>query len=248
MQVALGMLRRNFFEVCILYHCGETGFSYEIKRSSRRRTLALQIGQKGLQVFAPLYLDQLTITQFVIKKQHWIRNHLHKQQPVLDHIGRQRLPFLGQELTLRQVRDSITAVTRDGDELWVQISRRVRDENVSSTVRQRLELWLTEQAQSWFAGRIAFFAKVMQVSPQGLVIKGWQTKWGSCHRDGTVSLNWRLMLAPAWVSDYVVVHELAHLRHMDHSEQFWRFVSRYYPEYQSAKVWLKQHQTQLQLK
>ncbi|HAT41226.1 MAG TPA: hypothetical protein DCS87_05800 [Rheinheimera sp.] len=242
------MLPRKFFEVCHLHHCAETGLSYELKRSSRRRTLAIQINQHGLQVLAPLYLDQYTIQQFVVKKQLWIREHLAKRAPVPDHISRQRIPFLGQELILRQVRDSITAVTRDGDQLWVQISRRVREENLAATVRQRLERWLVEQAHSWFAGRIAFYSKAMQVAPQQLVIKGWQTKWGSCHANGTISLNWRLLLAPSWVGDYVVVHELAHLVHMNHSEKFWALVATYYPEHQQAKHWLKQHQTQLQLK
>lgn len=231
-----------------MIHCEETGLSYLIKRSSRRRTLALQVSQRGLQVLAPMYLDQLTIQQFVVQKQQWIKGHLAKQQPVVDHMARGRLPFLGQELMLRQVRDSITAVTRDGDQLWLQISHRVRNENVATTARQRLEHWLVTQAHSWFAGRIAFFSQLMQVSPQQLVIKGWQTKWGSCHANGTVSLNWRLLLAPAWVGDYVVVHELAHLVHMNHSEKFWALVERYYPEQQKAKAWLKQHQTQLQLK
>lgn len=231
-----------------MYHCPETGLSYLIKRSSRRRTLALQVSQHGLHVLAPLYLDQHIIHEFVVKKQHWVRQHLANQQPATDHIARQRVPFLGQELRLRQVRDSITAVTREGDQLWVQISHRVREENLQATVRQRLVQWFTEQAQSWFAGRIAFFSQQMQVNPKQLVIKGWQTKWGSCHANGTISLNWRLLLAPTWVADYVVVHELAHLVHMNHSEKFWALVAEFFPEHQQAKHWLKQHHTQLQLK
>ncbi len=227
--------------------CDETGLTYELKRSSRRRTLAIQIGSSGLQVHAPLYLDQQLITAFVVKKQAWIRQHLSAQVAPVNHVARGRLPLLDGELTLRQVRDDLTATTRDGDELWVQISHRVKAANVEATVKQQLISWYTQQAQSWFAGRIAVYSKRMSVQPGALLIKGWQTKWGSCHTNGTISLNWRLMLAPSWVADYVVVHELAHLVHMNHGDAYWQLVQQHYPQWQDAKGWLKVNQQKLNL-
>lgn len=226
--------------------CSETGLTYQLKRSSRRRSLAIQIGPKGLQVHAPLYLDQQAISAFVVQKQHWIRQHLQQQHPVIDHVARAELPMLGDTLRLRTVRDAVTATTRDGDELWVQVSHRVHADNVAGTVKLQLIQWYTNQASSWFAGRIAVFAKRMAVVPGTLQIKGWQTKWGSCHSDSTICLNWRLMLAPGWVGDYVVVHELAHLVHMNHGDAFWQLVQLHCPHYKDAKGWLKKHQQQLQ--
>jgi predicted metal-dependent hydrolase len=72
-------------------------------------------------------------------------------------------------------------------------------------------------------------------------IRGQKTRWGSCGRNGHISLNWRLMLMPAWVRDYVLIHELMHLRRMDHSPKFWRLVEAAYPEYRAARQWLRRN-------
>jgi predicted metal-dependent hydrolase len=72
-------------------------------------------------------------------------------------------------------------------------------------------------------------------------VRNQRSRWGSCGRDGHICLNWRLMLMPAWVSDYVLVHELMHLKRMDHSPLYWRLVAEAYPDYRAARQWLRVH-------
>jgi predicted metal-dependent hydrolase len=72
-------------------------------------------------------------------------------------------------------------------------------------------------------------------------VRSQRTRWGSCGRDGHICLNWRLILMPGWVVDYVIIHELMHLRRLDHSSHYWRLVAEAYPNYDAARKWLREH-------
>lgn len=212
--------------------------------------MALQVGAQGLVVFAPLYLEKLRIDQFIVQKEQWIQQHLkHQQQrPQQGYpISGDLLMLRDQQLKLRVVDDAVSAVTLEGQTLWVQLSRRVKTENRQKQIFKLLELWYQQEAAGYFGQRLVIWCELMGLDFRQLVIKGWQTKWGSCHSDGTISLNWRLLLAPVWVSDYVIVHELAHVKHMNHSPAFWALVQQHYPRWQEAKAYLKHHQRQLTL-
>ncbi len=230
--------------------CQFSTIPYQLKRSSRRRTLALQVGPHGLVVLAPLYLEKQQIDIFIAQKSAWINQHLQHQQQKPQQgypVGGDQLPLRDQSLKLRVVEDALSAVTLDGDTLWVQLSRRIKAENRQKHLLSLLQEWYQQEAQLYFSQRLVYWCQRMGLSYRQLLIKGWQTKWGSCHSDGTVSLNWRLLLAPGWVSDYVIVHELAHLRQMNHSPAFWALVSEYFPQWRAAKDYLKQHQLQMTL-
>lgn len=85
------------------------------------------------------------------------------------------------------------------------------------------------------------------VQPTAIIVKTYKARWGSCYSDGRISFNWKLIMAATWVIDYVVVHELCHLIHHNHSANFWRLVEQYYPSYKQAKEWLKQNGQLLKL-
>ena len=105
--------------------------------------------------------------------------------------------------------------------------------------------WLREYARAEFEKKVRFYADKMQVSVNRIAVKEQKTRWGSCSAKGTLSFNWRLMLAPPAILDYVVVHELCHLTHMNHSAAFWQAVEAVYPDYRSARRWLKEHGQEL---
>jgi len=225
--------------------CQFSAICYQLKRSSRRRSVALQIRQGQLAVLAPDYVDKLQIDQFVALKQQWIKSHLQRQTTIAavpDYLALQQLPLLDEQLQLKIVPDSHNAVCREGMQLWVQLSKRVKAENRQAKTLQLLQSWYQQQAQSWFDERVAYWQQQMTVSVTAVEIKNWKQKWGTCSVSGVVSFNWRLMLAPSWVADYVVVHELAHRRHMDHSPAFWQFLTQFYPEAKAARNWFLQHQ------
>jgi predicted metal-dependent hydrolase len=231
--------------------CQFSAICYQLKRSARRRSVALQIRHGQLAVLAPNYVDKLQIDQFVALKQQWIKTHLQRQADVAvvpDYLTQQQLPLLDEQLQLKIVPDHHNAASREGMTLWVQVSNRVKAENQRAKVLQLLQTWYTEQAQIWFNERVVHWQQQMAVTVTAVEIKNWKQKWGSCSTTGVVSFNWRLMLAPVWVADYVVVHELAHRRHMDHSPAFWQFLTLFYPQAKEARAWFVKYQQSLVLR
>lgn len=92
---------------------------------------------------------------------------------------------------------------------------------------------------------VEFWAERMSSLPTSISIRGQTSRWGSCSSQGEISLNWKLLAVPPEIIDYVVIHELAHLTHMDHSPRFWAVVAKYHPEFKNAKRWLRQHEAEL---
>lgn len=114
-------------------------------------------------------------------------------------------------------------------------------------IEQALYGWLYKKAEEVIGERLRYYCNIVGASYNRYCIKGQKTRWGSCSSKGNLNFNWRLVLAPLWVLDYVVVHELSHLRHMNHSKEFWNTVASYLPEYKKAVQWLKENGGSLRL-
>lgn len=130
-----------------------------------------------------------------------------------------------------------------------ELGRRVREREEK---KEQLPKWSREDyerhqrlAVQVLGQRTAYYAQKMGIIYGKITIRDQKTRWGSCSAKGTLSFNWRLMLAPPAILDYVVVHELCHLTHMDHSAAFWQAVESVYPDYRSARQWLKEHGQEL---
>lgn len=117
--------------------------------------------------------------------------------------------------------------------------------DLTDTQRSALEKRYIEAAKDYFPKRAAYFAAITGGNYQRITIRDQKTRWGSCSANGTLSFNWRLMLAPPAVLDYVVVHELCHLTHMNHSKAFWSLVESACPDYRAHRKWLKEHGQEL---
>lgn len=111
--------------------------------------------------------------------------------------------------------------------------------NLSQLQRDALEKRYREAARSYFPERVQYYAGILHVTYGNITIRDQKTRWGSCSSRGNLNFNWRLMLAPPRVLDYVVVHELCHRKHMDHSPAFWQEVGNLLPDYKTLRKWLK---------
>lgn len=120
-----------------------------------------------------------------------------------------------------------------------QASRPVSD--LTPSQREALQKRYVEAAKEYFPKRVAYFQQFTGGTYTRITIRDQKTRWGSCSAKGTLSFNWRLMLAPPAILDYVVVHELCHLTHMNHSKAFWDAVAAVCPDYLSARKWLREH-------
>lgn len=210
-------------------HCGDETLDYTIRRSGKRRTLSLQIFPDGaVRVCAPTAVDAITIRAFVASRWRWIADQrvafaqYLAARPAL-HDGAE-LPFLDTRYILRVAGGVRARVTCDGTHLHYR--------GQPAGLLGALTRWYRAQAQIQVERRIAYFAPAVGRTPQRIAVRDQRTRWGSCSASGTVSLNWRLLLAPSAVLDYVIVHELCHLLQPNHSPRFWREVARVLPDYE----------------
>lgn len=208
---------------------------YKLIRS-RRRSLCLQVDLTGnLTVRAPLKLPLRDIEVFLAAKEPWVAQTRAKladraaARPRLTVADGAHLPLLGEAVTLHL---SGEHAHLEGGVLTLPISN----------PEQALEVYLRKLARAHLTGRVDHFAQIMGVAPTGLKISGARTRWGSCSSKNSLNFSWRLILCPPAEVDYVVVHELCHLRQKNHSPAFWAEVGRVLPDYALRRKRLQSHQ------
>jgi hypothetical protein len=213
---------------------------YTLKRSGRRRSIGLRIDERGLTVSMPLRASEKWLHSVLLEKSGWVLDKLaswqsHQAAPLEWRDG-VCLPFRGETFTLRIVPDLFGAPPRiQGEMLILQMDGPVTPQRIEVTVRQ----WYRQQALQVFEECVAHFAPLMAVTPRALRLSAARTQWGSCNARGVLSLNWQLVKLPLPLIDYVVVHELAHLREMNHSAAFWRVVESVCPDYEELRARLR---------
>ena len=212
-------------------------------RRSRRRTIGLVIDDSGLAVTAPRWVSQAEIDAVLNERANWVlrklvewREHAARRERIAirwEH-GAQ-LPFLGETLILSVDASHAGSATRDGATLRLALPPGAGTEQIRDTVQG----WVQQQARACFAERIERFSRHLGVSPRRWSLSSARTRWGSCSADGSIRLNWRLMHFPGEIVDYVICHELAHLKELNHGPVFWRTVGDLFPDYQRVRDLLK---------
>ena len=222
--------------------------AYLLKVSARAHRVRLIIRADGsIEVVIPRGVGRATYEAVIREKERWIFATL--ERVAREHVAPaplatgQRLALAGRDLTLalrveacqkRQhaaLRGDTLTLTLTSDD--PQLARRV------------LEAWYRRQAPAIFAARITHVNQTYGLRFGRVSIKSQKSRWGSCSRLGNLNFNWRLLLAPAPVLDYVVVHELCHLKEMNHGARFWQLVARARPDYAMQRRWLHQHGREL---
>jgi len=226
---------------------------YALRRSARR-SIGFMIDDDGLRVTAPRRCTQADIDSAIRAKQRWILSKLlergerrasRQQRPPVEWKDGARLPYLGGEITLRleEAARSHCQFDAAGGELWIGVVPGLSEWQL----KERVKLWFQAEAKRLFRERLDFFAPQLGVRYAAFSLSSAGTRWGSCTSAGSIRLNWRLIhYAPALV-DYVVVHELAHLREMNHSPRFWAAVGEVYPDYDGARLALKKRAQEMPL-
>lgn len=208
-------------------------------RRARRRTIGIAIDERGLHAAAPRWATIAEVEAFIREKQGWVLRRLAEARatPRSAVVWRDgaRIPYLGDEVAVCAAAPGAPSGL-DGARLMVAVAGDLRPE----ALREAALAWLREAALALFRGRAASLGPLLGVAPQRVSLSNARTQWGSCSADGRVRLSWRLIhLRPALV-DYVIVHELAHLLHMNHSARFWRVVAGVCPGYGAARRELRE--------
>ena len=226
-------------------------FAYTVRRSGRARRARIVVDAGGVEVVVPRRFPSRDVASFVEEKRPWIERTLRRMaesradlpQARLEHGG--EVPFLGEMLELRvrvepgRVRPH---VSRRGSRLHVAVGAHGR-----SPLEDALRRWYRRRARAEVEPRLERAAARAGVRFTSLQIRSQRTRWASCSSSGAMSFNWRLLLAPAEVLDYVVEHEVAHLEIHDHSRRFWSLVASRCPGWREHEAWLRRHGHALRL-
>lgn len=212
--------------------------TYTLKRSGKRRSIGLRIDDRGLTVSVPLRASEKWLSSVLQDKAHWVVEKLDGWQackpPEIRWQDGEQIDYLGELLALRVVRSLFaTPVHHRGNELWVFVA------GENDRIEQAVSQWYRHQAEQLFVRRVAHFSPLLNVVPREVKLSDAKTQWGSCTARGSVRLNVQLIKLPERLIDYVVVHELAHLRELNHSASFWRVVESVCPDYASLRSELK---------
>ena len=232
----------------------ERRVAYRLLRSARRRTVVLTLHpERGLVVYAPLRLSQRSLEGILREKSRWIlskteqmEQERRRRNPVECAPGN-LLPWQGGWYPLAvESNGRQRELGLAGGVLWLGLPPRIltrleADGLRGPALREEVVAGYRAAARAVLTERTAHYAPRLGVRPASIRIKGQQRRWGSASAKGAVNFNWRLILAPPPVLDYVVVHELCHLLELNHSPRFWAQVAMQLPDYRARQVWLREH-------
>lgn len=221
-----------------------------LKRSAKRKSVGLTVrDSQSLEVAAPAKMKLADVDEVVRERAHWVR----KKWAMFAELERARRdatfepgelwPFRGSTypLHISERADAKSgSVVLDG-KLNVTIPGGLSGNARREAVRAALWAWYRRDAERWLRERVDHYSARYGFAPRALKVKDVKSRWGSCSVNGNLNFNWRLVLAPPPVVDYVVVHELCHLRHPNHSKRFWNLVRSILPDYETQKAWLRTH-------
>jgi predicted metal-dependent hydrolase len=223
---------------------------YPIRRSDRARRARINVSADGVEVVVPRRMALRQVVPFVEEKRPWIERTLRRireaeEAAAVRLVDGGSVPYLGRslELSVRVEPARVRSfVSMKGDVLEVFVG----SASVSA-VRDALEAWYRRRARLEVAPRLDLACARAGVSYTRLSIRAQRTRWASCSSQGAMSFNWRLLLAPPEILDYVVEHEVAHLSVLDHSPRFWRLLGSRSPAYREHERWLRRNGPALRL-
>jgi len=228
---------------------GDKVITYEMKPHIMSKRIKITINKDKVRVSFPQGLDIKKVKEFVEWKKEWIFNTLETyetqqaQIQVKNYIAGEEYLFLGKSFILRtQIHESINpAVELKPKEIWVYLPQHVPKKDWPLWVKAVLEAWYKERANDVFREKLNYYSRIMGLKYNQLRVKNQSTRWGSCSNKSNINLNWRVIMASDEVINYLIVHELAHLRYMNHSKDFWNLVGQFMPDYEKWRKWLKKN-------
>lgn len=211
-----------------------------------RKTVGLKITHAGLVVHAPKRIFAYQLNQILQEKAHWIMDKLAMREA--SHIDKmqwqhgEHLLYLGQDITLQVIESKVNkALVLEHDQLMIATPT-IDD---TALIAKKVMQWYKKQALPDFSRRLEILAAKLGVPTPPLTLSNAQSRWGSCNSRGEIRLSWRLLQAPPHIINYVICHELAHLKEMNHSPKFYAVVARLFPDYKLAEKDLKRLSPQL---
>lgn len=228
---------------------GSRKIDFFVKRSSRRRTISLFVDPfEGVFLRAPIGLSLKSLSKLVQAKAVWI---LKKQRqieeikeflPKREFINGETFLYLGRQLRLKVVSKSIIDIPKvkivEG-RFFVTLNSHFTKLGKQRVIRKALINWYKKHAQCILLNRVVIYSKKLQLSVAEIFLSNQSKRWGSCNTKGRIRFNWFIVMAPMSLIDYVVAHELCHLKHNNHSQDFWKLLGSIMPDYEIRRERLR---------
>jgi len=226
------------------------GFVADIIRSSKRKTSAIKIQKGRVFVMVPERLSMAVIEFLVTEKTRWIKQKLAIQNEIIaikpkEFVSGEAFSYLGRNHPLKIESGLYPAIKLHQDELVVSVRDKSADN--AKAIKQLLIKWFKQQAESSLRDKTESYSRIIGVNPSSVTIKSFKSRWGSCSVTGGIQYNWKIIIAPDRVVNYVVIHELCHILHHNHSPLFWKAVERHCHDYRECGAWLKINGARLEI-
>ena len=238
------------FKIMDIIQFGSKQLLYKIIRANRKKTVAIYVGPAVATVRAPKLLSVEKIKALVEKKAPWIFD----QQEQIQHgrllhapkefVTGESFPYLGRQCRLKVIHTvdrTVNACCLTNGRLQVTIGEHLKGGEEKDAVREALIAWYKKRAKSKIIERLPRLTLQLVRWPASIQIKDQKCRWGSCSRNGVVRFNWKIIMPPVPVMDYLIVHELCHLIHQNHSPAYWKEVEAALPNYKEMREWLRIH-------
>lgn len=241
---------------CILY-AKDKKVEYTLVKTNRK-TIGITVYANGeVRVSAPYRASEKQIKEIIESKADWIikkvnKIHSIKSTSIYRHfVDGEKLLYLGNEYQLiiesKNCSKAEVVLNEDVMSIWVCIPNEVPLEERQKFIKELLIKWYSQRFCEIVKNKIQKFSKQIGVKVNRIAIKNQKTRWGSCSKKGNINLNWRLVMSPCNIIDYVIVHELCHLKVMNHSKEFWDVVKSVIPDYTERRKWLKANGSTLEI-
>lgn len=219
-----------------------------IKRNARRKSIAVKQQNNQIFIEVPKSASKAALKSILEKHQAWLLAQIDKHKVLFNQgfkgcsgeyfklFGYQYL-CVWSEATISKTCSS--EICHEQKRFTMIFKAGLSQEQKQQLACKQLLAVFKQEALDYLEPTIAYYAELMQLEFSSMTVKGYKARWGSCYSDGRIQFNWRLLQAPEWVIDYVIVHELAHLVHANHSKAFWDLVIQFYPKTKQAKKVLK---------
>ncbi|MBT6045564.1 MAG: M48 family metallopeptidase [Candidatus Scalindua sp.] len=223
----------------------DLGFEYKVIRTNRRKTASISVKDEVVSILVPENIPDEKVQAILSKKSRWIKDKLNYYQGTRssskgkDYVSGEGFPYLGRNYRLKILSGKLSGVWFKDGRLVVQIPKNFTQSRRVKIIKEFLEEWYQERALFKLKEKARRLSRKVGVAPKAIGIKSYKGRWAGCSKSHEVFFNWNIIMAPNRVVDYVVIHELVHLIHHDHSKEYWKKLKAVFPDYLECKEWLK---------
>ena len=221
----------------------------EIVFSKRRKTISIQIKPDRIKVLSTIWISKNSVKEFILKNEGWIRKKLADQKlrikPVTNLVNNEKLILCGKNYTLK-VNSELIKEPKISSETII-ISNNSKTRKTFGSIESQILKLLKDFSFRILQKKTFEFSQIMNVRYNSVKIKNYKSRWGSCSSKGDISFNWKIIFAQENIIEYLVVHELSHLIHFNHSKLFWNKVEEFQYNYKENRKWLKENGYKLDL-